>query len=58
MSEESIGIVGAELINGERIVVENDAAAAAGLRCPADGDIERVRAHLAATGYVAELPPE
>jgi len=41
LAERNIGILGAELIGGEPIVVENDAVAAPALGRPRDADVER-----------------
>jgi hypothetical protein len=51
MSEETVSIVVAELIDGERVVVANDAAAAQSVRVPDRDARHRVRARLAAAGW-------
>jgi hypothetical protein len=51
MSEENVGIVVAELIDGERVVVANDAAAAQSISRPDRTARERVRARLVAAGW-------
>ena len=50
LCEENLGIVVAELVDGERVVVVNDAGAAVSDRRPKREDVERVRAVLEANG--------
>lgn len=52
MSEENVSIVVAELVEGERVVVANDAAAAQSISRPSRGARERVRARLAEAGWL------
>ncbi|MEU7751108.1 DUF3349 domain-containing protein [Micromonospora sp. NPDC049171] len=53
-SELGLARLVAEFIDGEVVVVENDAAAAAGSRRPSPADVERVRGHLSASGYESD----
>ena len=46
----------AELTGGDPVVVDNDAAAAAGYRRPSCVEIERVRRHLLAHGHEEDAP--
>ncbi|MFJ6165123.1 DUF3349 domain-containing protein [Micromonospora orduensis] len=50
-SERGLARLVAEFMDGEVVVVENDAAAALSTRRPLPAEVERVRAHLIATGY-------
>jgi hypothetical protein len=50
-SDRNLAALVAELVDGEIVVVDNDAAAAAGYRRPPPAEIERVRQHLLANGY-------
>jgi hypothetical protein len=52
MSEENLAAVVAELIDGERVVVANDAAAAVSVYRPNHGDIKRVREFLGQNGMI------
>lgn len=54
LSEENLAAVVAELIDGERVVVANDAAAACNVHRPKREDLERIRAVLEAHGFVSE----
>lgn len=54
LSEENLAAVVAELIDGEKVVVANDAAAASSVHRPRREDIERVRAVLEANGLSSE----
>jgi hypothetical protein len=54
LSARNLAAVIAELIDGEAVVVDNDAAAAAGSRRPPAKDVQRVRDHLMAFGYQPE----
>ena len=58
MSEENVAIVVAELIDGEIVVVANDAAAAKSVRVPAPAVRARVRSALESAGWhpVLDLP--
>ncbi|WP_433266848.1 DUF3349 domain-containing protein [Micromonospora vinacea] len=54
-SERGLARLVADFIDGEVVVVENDAAAALSTRRPLPADVERVRAHLGASGYEPDL---
>lgn len=54
LSEENLAAVVAELVDSERVVVANDAAAASSIRRPKREDVERVRALLEANGVGSE----
>ena len=54
LSEENLAAVVAELINSERVVVSNDAAAASSIRRPKREDVEHIRALLEANGLSSE----
>jgi len=56
LSEENLAAVVAELVDGETVVVANDAAAACSNRRPERRDVERVRALLASCGLIPEEP--
>ena len=51
MSEENVAIVVAELIDGERVVIGNDLAAALSVRRPAQEAVGRVRERLRSAGW-------
>jgi uncharacterized protein DUF3349 len=51
MSEENVAIVVAELIDGETVVVANDAAAAQSIRVPGEAANSRVRSALESVGW-------
>jgi hypothetical protein len=57
MCDRNLALVVAEFIDGEPVVVDNDAAAAQGYRKPARHDVTRVRAALNAHG-LADLDDE
>jgi hypothetical protein len=57
LSERNLAAVVAEFIDGETVVVDNDAAAAYNIRRPARHDVARVRAALDAHG-LADLEEE
>jgi hypothetical protein len=57
MCDRNLALVVAEFIDGEPVVVDNDAAAAQGYRKPARHDVTRVRAALDAHG-LADLDDE
>lgn len=50
LSEENLAAVVGELIDSERVVVANDAAATSSIRRPRREDVDRVRAALDANG--------
>jgi hypothetical protein len=54
LSEENLAAVVAELVDSERVVVANDAAAASSFRRPKREDLERVRVLLEANGLRTE----
>lgn len=54
LSEENLAAVVAELVDSERVVVANDAAAASSIRRPKREDVERVRVLLEANGLRSE----
>ena len=51
MSYENLAIVVAELVDGERVVVENDAAKAASSLRPSLEQVDRIRRHLVEGGW-------
>jgi hypothetical protein len=51
MSEENVAVVVAELIDGETVVVANDAAAAQSVRAPKAAASARVRSVLESVGW-------
>lgn len=57
LSEENLATVVAELIDGETVVVANDAASASSIRRPKREDVERVRVVLEANGLSLEADP-
>jgi len=54
LSERNLSAVVAELIDGETVVVANDAAAVMGDRRPRPDDVERVKTFLEAHGWPQE----
>lgn len=56
LSEENLAAVVAELIDGEKVVVANDAAAACSHKRPERGDVERVRTLVGEHGLTFEEP--
>ena len=58
MSAENLAAVVAELVDGDPVVVENDAAAAASVRRPSSEEVWRVQAHLTAHGWKPEIAPD
>jgi len=54
LSDRNLAAVVAELIDGETVVVANDAAAAQSIRRPKTEDVKRIRAVLAENGLVDE----
>ncbi len=59
LCDENLADVVAELVNGETVVVDNDAAAVASQRRPSVQEVERVRRRLISVGYDEEdLRPE
>jgi Protein of unknown function (DUF3349) len=55
MSEENLSVVVAEFLDGETVVIANDAAKAASVLVPSSDDIIRVRSRLEAAGWSPEL---
>jgi hypothetical protein len=55
MSEENLSVVVAEFLDGETVVIANDAAKAASVLVPSSHDIIRVRSRLEAAGWSPEL---
>jgi Protein of unknown function (DUF3349) len=53
LSEENLAAVVAELVDGERVVVANDAAAADSILRPNLEDVKRIRAVLEANGLIS-----
>jgi hypothetical protein len=51
LSNEHLAAVVAELIDGERVVVDNDAAAAISTKRPSHDAVERVKTKLMAAGW-------
>jgi hypothetical protein len=58
MSAEGLSRVVAELVDGEPVVVENDAAAAMSRQRPHEADVERVRGRLLSHGWRPEALTE
>lgn len=56
MSYENLAIVVSELVDDERVVVENDAAKASSSRRPSIDEVERIRRHLVDSGWTPDLP--
>ncbi len=54
LSARNLAAVVAELVDGETVVVENDAAAALSHRRPKPSDVKRVREFLEARGWTPE----
>lgn len=54
LSEENLAAVVAELVDGERVIVANDAAAASSIRKPSPEDVKRVRSLLEKNGLAVE----
>jgi len=54
MSERNLAAVVAEFIEGEEVVVANDAAATASRNRPGSADVQRVRRRLASAGWRAD----
>lgn len=54
LSARNLAAVVAELVDGETVVIENDAAAALSQRRPEPGDVKRVRDFLEKSGWTPE----
>jgi hypothetical protein len=54
MSEENLSILIADFVNGESVIVANDAAAALSVRRPSPSDVQQVAELLARHGWVAD----